>query len=74
MNPYRKYTMTAEDLGIIKRASRPARYMVMAGKEPPSPQENANAAWRALGENMGFDYMTVRPSGPDQRDFIARPI
>ena len=26
-----------------------------------SPQEKANAAWRALGKKMGFDHMSVQP-------------
>jgi hypothetical protein len=26
-------------------------------------QENANDAWVALGQEMGFDGMTVRPAG-----------
>jgi hypothetical protein len=38
---------------------------------PRSQQENANEAWRRLGEKLGFDYMTVRPNGKGDRFFSA---
>ena len=41
---------------------------------PSSPQENANNAWARLGEELGFDSMTVRPiQGKGQRFFTAVP-
>ena len=36
-------------------------------------QERANNAWEALGKKMGFDYMTVQPSGKGDRFFTAIP-
>jgi hypothetical protein len=48
-------------LNRLLDASKPVPYMVFGGVPPRSPQENANAAWRALGDELGFDYMTVRP-------------
>jgi hypothetical protein len=41
---------------------------------PPSPQENANAAWASLGKEMGFDSTTVKPYGSNQLQFTATPI
>ena len=28
---------------------------------PANQQERANIAWQSLGQEMGFEYMTVRP-------------
>ena len=48
--------------------------MMIGNSVPSSPQENANSAWLALGEKMGFDPMTVRPlDGKGQRFFSAVP-
>lgn len=73
MNPTVEYEMTQADLDAILDACKPVPYMVMGGMAPRSPQENANAAWAALGEKMGFDYMTVRPSSKGDRFFTATP-
>lgn len=73
MNPTVEYEMTQTDLDAILDACKPVSYMVMGGMAPRSQQENANAAWAALGEKMGFDYMTVRPSSKGDRFFTAVP-
>lgn len=67
------YEMTEADLAELLRACQPVPYMVFGGIAPRSPQENANAAWCALGEKMGFDYLTVRPIGRAARFFSAVP-
>lgn len=67
------FTMTEAQLMELLKACRPTPVMYLSGGTPmcSNPQENANAAWRKLGEEMGFDHMTVRPSGNDQRCFTA---
>ncbi len=57
----REFEMSPEQLAKIIEASRPVLYLVFGGIEPRSPQENANAAWRSLGEEMGFVWDTVAP-------------
>lgn len=71
-----QFTMTEADLSNIMDACKPVPLMYLSGGRlmGPSQQENANAAWRDLGERMGFDYMTVRPAGEDNRTFTAEPI
>jgi DNA-binding XRE family transcriptional regulator len=70
----KRYTITQEQLAKLIEASRPVPYMIFGGREPPSVQECANAAWATLGKEMGFDHMTVRPvSGEPQTVFIAEP-
>lgn len=68
----KEFKMTEEQHERILEASKPVRYMVVGGVEPRSPQENANAAWENLGNELGFRYMTVRPiPGKSSRFFTA---
>jgi hypothetical protein len=67
----KEYEMTQAQLDAILDACKPVPYMVFGGMEPRSPQESANAAWAALGEELGFDHMTVRPNGKGDRFFTA---
>ena len=66
----RVFEMSEEDLEVLKKASEPVPYMVFGGREPSSPQENANRAWKNLGDKLGFDHMTVKP-GNSIRFFTA---
>lgn len=75
MYPRVNYEMTEEALKTLMEACRPVPCMLIGGTSPRSPQENANAAWRSLGEQMGFDYMTVMPiAGKGSRFFSAVPL
>lgn len=75
MYPRTVYEMTEEDLKNLLNASKPTPCMMVGSYIVPTPQENANRAWQALGEKMGFDYMTVRPiEGKNQRFFTAVPL
>jgi hypothetical protein len=69
----REFEMTREQLDKILGACKPTPVMFLSGGVPlgASPQENANAAWRALGDEMGFEYMTVLPSDRGERFFTA---
>jgi hypothetical protein len=66
--------MSQEQFDRILRASQPVVYMVFGGQPPPTPQQNANAAWRALGDEMGFEFMTATPSTEGDRVFFAEAI
>ncbi len=67
----KEYEMTQAQLDAILDACKPVPYMVFGGMEPRSPQENANDAWKALGDELGFDHMTVQPNGKGDRFFTA---
>ena len=72
--PRREYEMSESDLQTLLAACRPVVVMMVGGTAPSSPQENANRAWAALGEKMGFDSMTVQPvAGKGNRFFTAVP-
>lgn len=72
--PRTNYEMTEVDLAAILEACKPVPYMVIGGRAPSSPQENANRAWQRLSEKMGFDHMTVMPIvGKGNRFFSAVP-
>lgn len=67
----RAYRMTDEQHDRLMAASRPVPYLVIGGVEPMSPQQNANNAWRALADEMGFVWDTVAAAGPDTHEFTA---
>ncbi len=71
--PRTEYEMTQDDLNKIIDACKPVPYIIIGGHPPPSQQENANRAWKELGERMGFDAMTVQPSRGGDRFFSAVP-
>ena len=68
-----EYEMTDEQWRRLIEACQPVPYLIFGGREPSSPQENANRAWQALGREMGFDGMTVKPSNKGQKWFTAEP-
>jgi hypothetical protein len=71
MFPRTEYEMTPDQEAMLLKACQPVPYMVVGGMSPRSPQENANHAWAALGREMGFDGMTVRPSNRGGRRFFT---
>ena len=67
----KEFEMTEQNLAGILEACKPVPMIMLQCGMPSSPQENANRAWKQLGEKYGFDYMTVEPSGKGQRFFSA---
>ena len=65
------FTLTDEQQKAILDASQPVPLIMLQCGMPPSPQENANHAWEALGKELGFEYMTVKPVEGEQRQFTA---
>ena len=75
MNPRVEYEMSEKDLKEILDSCKPVPCISFNGMNNAfsSPQENANRAWKKLGDKMGFDSMTVRPDNKGQRFFTAIP-
>lgn len=70
----KKYEMTKERLEQMISGMQPSPVIAMHCGMPPSVQEKANAEWEKLGEEMGFDYMTVEPiPGKGGLHFTAIP-
>ena len=68
----KEFTMTPEQLDKLLDACKPVPYMVIGGVLPRSPQENANAAWARLGDELGFHPLSVHPvHGKGQEVFTA---
>ena len=68
----KQFTLTKEQHEKILDASGPVPYLLVSGgRPPPSPQEIANAVWEALGIELGFEYMSVRPVEGTKLDFTA---
>lgn len=69
----KNYEMTTEDLARLE-AIKPETMIMLHCSTPRSMQEDANAIWAELGDRMGFDPMTVRPTGEGRRFFSAETI
>lgn len=67
----KRYEMTQAQLDKLLDACKPVPMIALNCGMPSSPQENANRAWQALGDELGFDYMTVQPTGEGDRFFTA---
>lgn len=65
------YEMTQADLDKILAACAPVPMIMLQCGPTRSAQERANDAWADLGERMGFDHMTVKPTGEGNRFFTA---
>ena len=65
--------MTPADLEKILDACKPVPMIMLQCGPGRSAQERANDAWAELGSRMGFDHMTVQPTGNGDRFFTAVP-
>ena len=75
MYPRVNYEMTEADLKELLEVCKPTPCVLIGGYSPPTPLENANAAWQKLGGKMGFDFKTVLPiPGKGNRFFTAVPL
>ena len=70
----REYEMSQEQFDKIIDACQPVPMIMLQCGSPPSPQERANDAWESLGLEMGFQYMTVKPSPKGGRFFTAEEV
>jgi hypothetical protein len=67
----KEFEMSQADFDKLMEACKLVPYIVIGGQEPRSRQENANQAWKELGERMGFDHLTVKPSFSGPKYFTA---
>ena len=71
----REFELTKDQLSELVEACKPVPYMIFGGREPASPQENANRAWEKIGSELGFRHMTVQPMrGKSVSFFTAEEI
>ena len=74
MGARKNFEMTQGQLDKLLDACKPVPYMVIGGRAPASPQENANRAWESLGKELGFKHMTVQPTGKGDRFFTVEVV
>ena len=67
----KEYELTEEQYEKLVEACLPVPMIMLQCGKPPSQQENANRAWCALGDELGFDGMSVEPSPNGSRFFTA---
>ena len=60
------FEMSQAQLDRLLDFMQPVPYLVIGGHPPPARQELANIAWARLGEEMGFEPMSVRPGRGDR--------
>lgn len=67
----REYQLTEEQHARLMKASEPTPAMCLSGGQPmfPTPQQNANAEWARLGNELGFIWDTVEPV-PGKSDYF----
>lgn len=71
----REFKMSTEQYARLIEACRPVPYMIVGGFPPMSAQDNANAAWHALGREIGFDGNTANPiNGKSSLCFTAEKV
>jgi hypothetical protein len=73
MYPRTNYEMTEQDLKTLLDSMQSAPMIMLNIGRHRSQQERANDAWAVLGQKMGFDHMTVQPTGRGDRFFTAIP-
>jgi len=69
----KNYEMSQEDLDTLLNACKYAPLIMLQCGMPPSPQERANNAWKAIGKKYHCDYLTIKPTGNGDRFFSAEP-
>lgn len=69
----KSYTMTQAQFDKLIDACKPVPMIMLQCGTQRSQQERANDAWKELGDELGFDHMTVQPNGLNQLDFLAMP-
>ena len=67
----KEFEMTQEQLDKLMESMKPVPLIMLQCGMPRSQQERANDAWESLGKEMGFDSMSVRPTGRGDRFFTA---
>ena len=65
------FTLDDGQYETLLKAMKPVPQIMLQCGPPPSVQECANAAWKRLGDQMGFRWETVRPHGSSDRVFSA---
>jgi len=71
----KEYEMTQEQLYKIMMEAKDSTLQKQTDKikNITRPKETTKTAWESLGEEMGFDYRTVTPSGRGDKFFSAEP-
>ena len=67
------YTMTSDDMETLLDAMKPVPQIMLQCGPTSTVQQNANNAWKVLGDKMGFKHMTARP-GRSDLEFTAEPL
>lgn len=75
----KEFELSQEDLDSLLDVGKPTPVMYLSGGQliGGTPQENANSAWRRMGEKYGFVWDTAQPIDGKSQRFItaeAEPV
>lgn len=73
----KQFTLNEAQFERLLNASKPTPAMWLSGGQPmfDSPQENANRAWKELGQELGFVWDSAEPiQGEPQNTFTAEVL
>lgn len=56
------YELTDKQRERLLEASKHVPLVALNAGMPASAQERANRVWREIGDELGFQYLTVRPA------------
>lgn len=69
-----EFELTEAEYAALLEACRPVPYIAAHCGPIRSPQESANEAWVTLGQQRGFDGMSVRPVPGKGPRFITAEV
>ncbi len=68
------YEMTEKQFNVLMEATKEVPLIALQCGMPESPQARANKAWKNLGEELSFKYMTVQPLRKGDHFFSAETM
>jgi len=70
----KEFELTQEQFDTILSACQSVPAIMLQCGPTRSAQENANDAWKALGRELGFDGMTVKPVPGKSQLFLTADV
>ncbi len=73
----KRFRLSDDQFNRVMEASKPTIAIWGSGGAPlgPSPQENANAAWRKVAAELGCEWDSFEDAGTgDTHDVLAMPL
>jgi len=71
----KQYTMTDSEYTELMEACKPVPYLIVGGRKPSSPRENAMHVWAKIAARVGCDCNSIAPANTgNNHDFMGEPL